>query len=102
MEKYVIYLKSMTNTIENKYAPDFISPPGETIAEILREREIPRRVFANRIGMTRKETYRLMEGKIEITIRIACKLENAFGVPSARFWIERERLYRESLANQID
>ena len=92
----------MTNTTENRYAPDWVSPPGETIAEILKEREIPRRVFANRMGMTRKETYRLMEGEIEITTRIACKLENAFGVPPARFWIDRERLYRESLANQID
>ena len=92
----------MTNTTENTYTPDFVSPPGETIAEILRERKIPRRVFANRMGMTRKETYRLMKNEIEITTRIACKLENAFGVPSARFWIERERLYRESLINQID
>lgn len=90
----------MTNTTENTYTPDWVSPPGETLADILKEREIPLRVFANRIGMTRKETYRLMKGEIEITTRIACKLENAFGVPSARFWIERERLYRESLANQ--
>ena len=88
----------MTNTIENRYAPDFISPPGETIVEILKEREIPRRVFANRMGLTIKETYRLMEGEIEITTRIACKLENAFGVPTAHFWIERERLYRQYLA----
>ena len=97
MEKYVVQGISMTNTIENKYAPDFISPPGETLTEILKEREIPRRVFANRMGMTRNETYRLMEGEIEITTRIACKLENALGVPFTRFWIERERLYRESL-----
>ena len=90
----------MINTFENKYAPDFISPPGETIAEILREREIPLRVFANRMEMTRKETSRLMEGEIEITTRIACRLEYAFGVPTAHFWKERERLYRESLANQ--
>lgn len=89
----------MTNTTENRHAPDWVSPPGETIAEILKERQIPRRAFANRMGMTRKETYRLIEGEIEITTRIACKLENAFGVPTARFWINRERLYRESLTN---
>jgi hypothetical protein len=39
---------------------------------------------------------------VEITIRIAYKMELALGVPTARFWIERERLYRESLVNQID
>ena len=92
----------MTNSIENKDAPDFVSPPGETIAEILREREIPLRIFSNRMEMSRKETSRLMEGKIEITTRIACRLEYAFGVPTAHFWKERERLYRESLVKQID
>lgn len=91
----------MTNTTENKYTPDWVSPPGETLADILKEREMPRRVFANRMGMTRKETYRLMKGEIEITTRIACKLELALGVPSAHFWVERERLYRKSLTNRI-
>jgi plasmid maintenance system antidote protein VapI len=90
----------MTNTTENTYLPDWVSPPGETLADILKEREIPIRVFANRMGMTRKETYRLMKGEIEITTRIAYKMELALWIPSARFWIERERLYRESLANQ--
>lgn len=86
--------------MKNTYTPDWVSPPGETIADILKEKEIPRRVFANRMGMTRKETCRLMEGEIEITTCIACKLENAFGVPTARFWIDRERLYRESLVKK--
>ena len=90
----------MTNTIENKYTPDWVSPPGETIADISREREMPRREFANRMGMTRSETYRLMKGEIEITNRIACQLENAFGLPTAHFWLERERLYRESLGRK--
>ena len=82
--------------------PDFVSPPGETIAEILKEREIPRRVFANRMGMTKKTINQLIKGKVEITIRIAYKMGLILGVPTARFWIDRERLYRESLANQIN
>ena len=44
----------MTNTIENKYAPDFVSPPGETLAEILKERQITRTEFANRTGLAKK------------------------------------------------
>ena len=75
-------------------------PPGETIADILRKKEMPRRVSANKMGMTRSETYQLMAGEIEITTRIACQLENAFGLPTAHFWIESERLYRESLAKK--
>ena len=92
----------MTNTIENRYAPDWVSPPGETLADILKERKITKSEFAQRMGLPKKTINQLIKGKVEITVRIACKLENAFGVPTAHFWIERERLYRESLANQID
>jgi HTH-type transcriptional regulator/antitoxin HigA len=92
----------MTNTIENKYMPDFISPPGETLAEILKERKITRAEFANRMGLHKKTINQLIKGKAGITIRIAYKMGLALGVPTAHFWIERERLYRESLANQID
>lgn len=87
----------MTNTIENKYTPDFVSPPGETLADILKERKITRTEFANRMGLSKKTINQLIKGKMEITIRIAYKMELALSVPTARFWIERERLYRESL-----
>lgn len=92
----------MTNIIENKYMPDFVSPPGETLAEILKERGITRNEFANRMGLSKKTVNQLIKGKVEITIRIAYKMGLILGVPTARFWIDRERLYRESLANQID
>jgi plasmid maintenance system antidote protein VapI len=54
------------------------------------------------MGLPKKTINQLIKGKVEITIRIAYKMELALGVPTARFWIDRERLYRESLANQID
>ena len=89
----------MFNTIENKYTPNWVSPPGETLAEILKERGITKNEFANRMGMTKKTINQLIKGKVEITICIAYKMGLILGVPSARFWIERERLYRESLTN---
>jgi plasmid maintenance system antidote protein VapI len=92
----------MTNTTENTYTPDFVSPPGETLAKILKERKITRTEFASRMGLPKKAINKLIKGKEEITVCIAYKMELALGVPSARFWIERERLYRESLINQID
>lgn len=92
----------MTNTTENRFTPDWVSPPGETLADILKERKITRTEFASRMSLSKKTINQLIKGKVEITIRIAYKMELALGVPSARFWIERERLYRESLANQID
>lgn len=89
----------MTNTTENRYAPDWVSPPGETLADILKERGITRNEFANRMGLPKKTINQLIKGKVKITIRIAYKMELALGVPTARFWINRERLYRESLTN---
>jgi plasmid maintenance system antidote protein VapI len=92
----------MTNTTENTYAPNFVSPPGETLAEILKERKITRTEFASRMKLPKKTINQLIKGKAEITVRTAYKMELALCVPSARFWIERERLYREFLVNQID
>ena len=94
--------KTITNTTENTYTPDWVSPPGETLADILKERKITRSEFAQRMRLPKNTINQLIKGKVEITIRIAYKMELALGVPTARFWIERERLYRESLANQID
>jgi plasmid maintenance system antidote protein VapI len=54
------------------------------------------------MGLHKKTINQLIKGKAGITIRIAYKMGLALGVPTAHFWIERERLYRESLANQID
>ena len=52
--------------------------------------------------LPKKTSNQIIKGKAEITVRTAYKIELALSVPSARFWIERERLYRESLVNQID
>jgi plasmid maintenance system antidote protein VapI len=92
----------MTNTTENTYTPNFVSPPGKTLAKILKERKIPKTEFASRMELPKKTINQLIKGKAKITVRIAYKMELALGVPSARFWIERERLYREFLVNQID
>jgi len=90
----------MTNTTENTYTPDWVSTPGETLADILEERNMSQSELAQRMGLPKKTINQLIKGKAEITIRIAYKMELSLGVPSARFWIERERDYRESLANQ--
>ncbi len=89
----------MTNTIENRYAPDFISPPGETLAEILEERNMSQSELAQRIGRPKKTINEIIKGKAEITIDTALQIELVLGTP-ASFWIERERLYREYLARK--
>lgn len=44
----------MTNTTENRFTPDWVSSPGETLADILKERKITRTEFANRMGLPKK------------------------------------------------
>ena len=89
----------MTNTIENRYAPDFISPPGETLAEILEERNMSQSELAQRMGRPKKTINEIIKGKAEITIDTALQIQLVLGTP-ASFWIERERLYREYLARK--
>ena len=91
----------MTNTTENAYTPDWVSPPGETLAEILEERNMSQSELAQRMGRPKKTINEIIKGKAEITIDTALQIELVLGTP-ASFWIERERLYQESLINQID
>ena len=69
----------------NKYTPDWVSPPGETLADILKERKITRSKLAQRMGLPKKTINQLIKGKVKITIRIAYKMELALWTPSARF-----------------
>ena len=83
--------------ISKKFSPDWISPPGETIADILEEREWTQTDFAARMGQSTKHISLLLNGKAAITEETALKLESVLG-STASFWLNREAQYRESLA----
>jgi len=80
-----------------KFSPDWISPPGETIADILEEREWTQIEFAERMGQSTKHISLLLNGKAAITEETALKLESVLG-STASFWLNREAQYRESIA----
>jgi HTH-type transcriptional regulator/antitoxin HigA len=80
---------------EKDFQPDWVSPPGETIAEILEQRNLSPTTFAERIGRTSHETHGLISGDEKITIETARKLESVLGA-SVAFWMIRESQYRES------
>ena len=79
------------------YEPDFVSPPGETLRDILEDRAISQADLAARMGRPKKTINEVIQGKAAITHDTALQLEMALGVP-ASFWNERERRYREYLA----
>ena len=71
-------------------------PPGETIREQLENRGMTQKEFAQRMDMSEKHISNLINGKVELTIEMALRLEDVFGIP-ASFWSNLERIYREKL-----
>ena len=91
----------MAETRAGEFAPNYASPPGDTIAEILEERGMSQAELALRVGMAAKTVNEIVKGKAPITPATAIKLEHVLGVP-ASFWNTREQQFREKLACQAD
>ena len=71
-------------------------PPGETIKEILYDKYISERRFADLMKMSLEDAEKLLEGDATITLKIATDLEHVFSVP-ATFWTNLERIYQKDL-----
>ena len=87
----------MTNTAQITFSPDWLSPPGETIADLIEERDWTQAQLADRLGCTAKHVNQLINGKAPISEQIAVKLSRVLG-SSVGFWLKREALYRAELA----
>jgi HTH-type transcriptional regulator/antitoxin HigA len=83
------------------YNPDYISPPGETLAELLESRGMSQVELAARTGRPKQHINEIVAGKASITQDMAIQLERALGAP-ASFWNAREARYREHLARQAE
>lgn len=75
------------------FSPDWVSPPGDTIADLLDERGWTQTEFADRLGTSRKFVSQLMSGEASIDEGTALKLKQVLGGTS-RFWLNRESAYR--------
>lgn len=81
----------------NEFLPDWISPPGVTIQNVLVEQSLSLDDLASRLGLTLDATNSLIDGQLPITIGLAKKLEITLG-GSLEFWISRDHQYREDVA----
>ena len=79
------------------FAPDWVSTPGDTIADLLEEKGWTQVEFASRAGYTTQYVNLLVNGKVPITEETALRLERVLG-GTARFWLAREAQYCEMLA----
>jgi HTH-type transcriptional regulator/antitoxin HigA len=78
------------------FTPDWISPPGETIEDLLDERGWTQAEFAARVGFTRKHVNDLVKGRASITADTASRLSASLG-SSVEFWLAREAQYQAAL-----
>lgn len=79
------------------FAPDWVSPPGETILDLVEERGWTQAELAKRLGYTEKHISQLINGKVPLTDEAALRLERVLG-SNAGFWLAREAKYREHCA----
>src|SRR5438034_2123266 len=80
-----------------QFRPDWVSPPGDTIADILRERRLSVPEFAQRMGCELEKAKDLLQGRATVTLGTARRLEQVLG-PSVEFWMSRDFQYREDIA----
>jgi transcriptional regulator with XRE-family HTH domain/Zn-dependent peptidase ImmA (M78 family) len=78
------------------FSPDYAVPPGATLKELLEKKSLSQAELACRTGLTEKTVSQIINGGTPITHEVAAKFELALGVP-ARFWNNRELIYREAL-----
>lgn len=76
--------------------PDWISPPGETVEDLLEERRWTQAELAERTGLTRKHINDLLRGRAHISADTASRLDKVLG-GTAQFWLTREAQYRAAL-----
>lgn len=61
------------------FRPDWVSPPGDTIADLMEERGWPQAELAVRLGYTTKHVSQLINGKAAATEDTALRFERVLG-----------------------
>jgi HTH-type transcriptional regulator/antitoxin HigA len=76
----------------DEFAPDWISPPGDTIWDLLTERNISLSAFQAQTGFDFSYLHGLLTGTAAITPVAAWRLSVVLGSTS-EFWLARQRNY---------
>lgn len=84
-------------TTNSQFSPDWVSPPGDTILDLIEEREWTQAELADRLGYSTKHVSLLINGKVPLSEDAAVRLQTVLGA-SVGFWLKREAIYRERVA----
>jgi HTH-type transcriptional regulator / antitoxin HigA len=79
-----------------EFQPNWVSLPGNTIKDVLKDRKLSVQSFASLMHQTPTFIENLISGQININIEIATALSQNLGA-SVSFWISREEQYRSTL-----
>ncbi len=85
----------MANRIQNQYAPDYVSPPGETLLETLQAVGMSQIELAIRTGYPLQVIEEVINGTMPITAEMASTYQRELGVP-AHFWMNRDSRYQKA------
>ncbi len=79
---------------DERFQPDWTSAPGDTIIDILQQRDISDVGFATLMNLPLEDTADLLQGRSTVTLTIARKLASVLGA-SVEFWMSRDYQYRQ-------
>ena len=80
--------------IDRGFKPDWASPPGDTIMDLMVEEGIDDISLSILLGVDVEELRLLLEGKLPITEDLAQLLAHVLGSTEG-FWLRREANYRK-------
>ncbi len=78
------------------YRPAWVCPPGATVRELARKKQVSPASLAGKLGLSDSDLPRLLDGDLPMTATQAEKLATHIGA-SQRFWLAREAQYRQNL-----
>lgn len=81
---------------ESEFEPNWASPPGDTIRDILTHHGKTAEWLCEALGMSLARTIWLLRGWVRITPEMADKLADVVGV-SPGFWLRRDEQYRKAV-----
>lgn len=78
------------------FLPEWASPPGATISDVLAENSLSVKQFSALIGVTLAQATKLLAGRMSVSEEIAERLGKHIG-STKEFWLKREIQYQEDL-----
>ena len=85
--------------VTSYFTPQWVSPPGDTIQDVIEERDWTLAQLSEALGYSPQFINQLLNGEAIITKDIALNLARVIGSTS-KFWLNREAQYRFQLTNQ--